>query len=446
MNRTRIGFFSAFILIAANTYANDIVVIRDAWIAEAPPASKLNAGYLKIENLGEDTITLLSVTSPAFEKIEIHRSVTANDITSMEYFSSIDIGPGQTIQFQPGGLHLMLYNANEQIKVTDIIPLTFRFSDDINKQTQAEVRKLDSLHGQHAHEHTTIAGSTMFDRIKVYYQHLLPQHFLSGLIYRLTRSTWQPLKNFLITQFIRLFDVDMSIAVKTDPGQYRHFNDFFTRELKPDARPIDLSADAIISPVDGAISQFGRISDGKIIQAKGRDYTVKALLGGDNQLAEGFSDGEFITIYLSPKDYHRIHMPLDGHLQSMEYIPGDLFSVNPLTTAGLDNLFARNERVVQVFATDIGKMALVMVGAIFVGSMETVWAGEITPATERKQTTTKYDGNDNTAVRLSKGAEMGRFNMGSTVILLFEKDRMQWDKTVQPDQAVMLGRKIAGFI
>jgi phosphatidylserine decarboxylase len=445
VTRISTGLLLALLILATSTYADDTIVISDVWIAEAPPGAGVNAAYLLITNQGRHGIRLLSVSSPAFAKIEIHKNIIVNNIASMEYFAGIDIDAGQTLRFQPGDFHLMLYNGGDNIKAGNVITLSFTFADGIHLDTEAEVRKLSNLYHQHTHEHELTTGLTMLDRIKVNYQYLLPQHFLSGLAYRLTRITWAPLKNQMISTFIKMYNVDMSIATQPDPHAYRHFNDFFTRALIPSARPINEAANIIVSPVDGAVSQAGRINADKILQAKGRNYSAKALLGGDQQLADSFADGDFITIYLSPKDYHRIHMPLTGQLQSMTYVPGDLFSVNRTTTAGLDNLFARNERVIQIFDTEIGKMALIMVGAIFVGSMETVWAGEITPSTERKLSTTYYDSSGNTAVRLSKGAEMGRFNMGSTVILLFEKNRLQWDFSMQADKEVILGQKIAEF-
>jgi phosphatidylserine decarboxylase len=238
----------------------------------------------------------------------------------------------------------------------------------------------------------------------------------------------------------------MSIAIEPAPEKYRHFNEFFTRPLKASARPVDMAGDVIVSPVDAAVSQYGQISNGRLIQAKNRDYTVEQLLGGDAELAKTFSNGEFVTLYLSPRDYHRIHMPVTGTLQSMTYVPGQLFSVSPATTRGIDNLFARNERLVQIFNTEIGSVALVMVGAIFVGSMETVWAGQVTPARERSQQTLRYPLAGQQDVRIEKGKEMGRFNMGSTVILLFQQGRMQWDTAVQNDAVVRMGQKIATVV
>lgn len=263
-------------------------------------------------------------------------------------------------------------------------------------------------------------------------------------MFRLTRITWKPLKHFLIKSFICLYKVDMSIAEQTDPRHYRHFNDFFTRKLKPGSRPIDPTENTIVSPVDGVISQAGTIDANKLIQAKGKEYTLQSLLGGNPEMSGYFIHGRFITLYLSPRDYHRIHMPLTGTLKSMAYVPGRLFSVSPATTLTIDNLFARNERVIQIFETEIGKMALVMVGAIFVGSMETVWAGQITPASQRQPWVRHYPKPEN-QITLSRGEEMGRFNMGSTVIVLFEDNRLHWDETTKPGQSISLGQRIAGI-
>lgn len=281
--------------------------------------------------------------------------------------------------------------------------------------------------------------------LKVFYQHLLPQHLLSSLMYRLTRTTLVPFKDLLIRNFIRLYDVDMSQAREPDPAAYKHFNAFFTRELKSGARAVDTAMDAMVSPVDGAVSRFGKIDNGRLLQAKGRNYSLLSLLGGDQQLASRFIDGEFITLYLSPRDYHRIHMPLPGTLEKMTYVPGDLYSVSPATTQGIDNLFARNERVINLFNTPGGSMALVMVGAIFVGSMETVWAGEITPSGTRVLKMLDYNAR-NEHIQLDKGEELGRFNMGSTVILLLEAGSLRWNTTLAEDDTVWLGQKLATLV
>ena len=245
-----------------------------------------------------------------------------------------------------------------------------------------------------------------------WWQHIIPQHALSKLMFRFARleNTW--LKNKFTRWFVKSYGVNLSEALRENVEDYQHFNDFFTRALKPGAREIG-SAD-IVCPVDGAVSQAGKISHSTIFQAKNHYYTVSALLGGDYR-SDQFDSGFFATIYLSPKDYHRIHMPYDGKLVSMDYIPGDLFSVNKATAEGVDNLFARNERVVCYFQTEFGLCAFVLVGAIFVGSMQTVWAGQINPPYQKEVQHFDYT---NQNIKLKKGEELGRFNMGSTVVML----------------------------
>ena len=273
------------------------------------------------------------------------------------------------------------------------------------------------------------------DYLKVLPQYLVPQHALSRIVYRITRCEWKLLKNFLIKSFIAWFKVDMSLAKQPDATAFKHFNDFFTRELRPEARPGIADLNTIISPVDGSISQTGKINSGKIFQAKGRTYELEELLAKD-YLAANFKDGNFATLYLAPRDYHRIHMPLDGKLVKMTYVPGRLFAVNCHTVKIVDRVFARNERVISYFETEIGIMALIMVGAINVGSMETVWAGEITPAKKRTITNTDYK---EQKIQLKRGEEMGRFNMGSTVIVLFGKNCMQWVPEIQADKFITMG-------
>ena len=275
--------------------------------------------------------------------------------------------------------------------------------------------------------------------LKVLPQYLIPQHTLSRAVYRITRCKWKPLKNFLIKSFVSWFKVDMSLAKQPDGTAYKHFNDFFTRELRSDARPIVPGKMTVIFPVDGSISQIGKIESGEIFQAKGRSYDLDALLAGDYEMAENFKDGQFATLYLSPRDYHRIHMPLDGKLIKMTYAPGKLFAVNNHTAKVVEQLFARNERIISYFETAIGSMAIIMVGAMNVGSMETVWAGEITPTNNRSITITDYNDRQ---IYLKRGDEMGRFNMGSTVIVLFGKDRTQWLPGLQPDQLITMGTTI----
>ncbi len=271
--------------------------------------------------------------------------------------------------------------------------------------------------------------------------YLLPHHLLSQVMYWITRCEWGPLKNLLIQQAIKWYDIDMELAAKPDPSAYRSFNDFFTRALRPDARPLAPEKNAVLCPVDGAVSQAGNIVGGRIIQAKGRDFTLEELVGGDSQLTQAFKEGSFATIYLSPRDYHRIHMPLSGRLTKMIHVPGRLFSVSPSTTRTVPRLFSRNERVINVFETDAGPMAVIMVGAIFVASMDTVWAGTVTPRSRCVQHWS-YGGEAPSPVELERGAEMGRFNMGSTVILLFGKDAVKWSDSLLPDGRVQMGRQI----
>jgi phosphatidylserine decarboxylase len=273
-------------------------------------------------------------------------------------------------------------------------------------------------------------------------QYLLPHHLLSQVMYWITRSQWKPFKNLLIRNAVYLYKVDMSIAAETDPENYTSFNDFFTRALRPDARPLAEGKNSVICPVDGMVSEAGQIEDGRLYQAKGHDFTLHELLGGDPKWTAAFADGSFATIYLSPRDYHRIHMPLGGTLKKMTHVPGRLFSVSPTTTRAIPRLFSRNERVVNLFDTDAGPMAVIMVGAIFVASMDTVWAGTVTPR-RRQVRSWEYGRKSTAATKLGKGAEMGRFNMGSTVILLFAKDAVGWLETLQPETAVQMGQQIA---
>jgi phosphatidylserine decarboxylase len=272
---------------------------------------------------------------------------------------------------------------------------------------------------------------------------ILPHHLLSGLMYRIARIEVPFIKNTIISQVVKHFDVDMSQAVVKDPLAYKSFNDFFTRKLETDARPIAGSDSDIASPVDGQVSQSGIVDEGKLIQAKGRYYSLKALLGGDAEMTKQFENSSFSTIYLSPRDYHRIHMPVDGHLSKMVHVPGRLFSVNHATTHAVNNLFARNERLICQFDTESGPMIMILVGAIFVGSMETVWSGLVTPVSQRISNW-DYDQQQAQQVFLRKGEEMGRFNMGSTVILLFPENRAAWDQEHTTGQHVRMGQRIGG--
>lgn len=266
-------------------------------------------------------------------------------------------------------------------------------------------------------------------------QYLLPQHWLSKLMFRFTRieNTW--LKNTFIHWFVKTYQVDLSQAKREQIQDYKHFNDFFTRSLKPDARVI--ANKPVICPVDGLVSQVGTIDNTQILQAKNHHYNTQQLLA-NNEKANEFTVGFFTTIYLSPRDYHRIHMPYDGKLIAMDYIPGDLFSVNQKTVQNVDNLFARNERVVCYFQTQFGLCAFVLVGAIFVGSMQMVWHGQINPPYAK---TVQHFDYQNQNIQLKKGEEMGRFNMGSTVIMLMpnqnNKLNLKAGETVKMGQALV---------
>ena len=270
-------------------------------------------------------------------------------------------------------------------------------------------------------------------------QYVLPQHALSGVMHRLTRSEIPWWKNLAITSVVSLYGVNLAEAKQENPAAYLSFNDFFTRELKESARPILRDESAVLSPADGTISQIGKIDGNRILQAKNRWFNLVELFGGDQVLAAQFEGGSFITIYLSPRDYHRLHMPCSGTLSGMRHIPGQLFSVNNATTDFVPNLFARNERVVASFITPLGKMALVLVGAIFVSSIETVWHGVVTPPTARDIRSWSYN---TQAPNLNQGAEMGRFNMGSTIIVLFEANQISWLPDLTAGSATKMGQPI----
>ena len=274
-------------------------------------------------------------------------------------------------------------------------------------------------------------------------QYVLPHHALSSMMSKLTHCENKTWKNLFIKQIIKHYGVNMDEALEPDINAYLSFNHFFTRELKPGVRPLSTESNAIVCPADGAVSQAGDITDGQIFQAKGKSFTATDLLGGDAARAEPFNNGVFTTIYLSPKDYHRLHMPLTGTLREMVHIPGRLFSVNTATTNSVPGLFARNERVAAIFDTEAGPMALILVGAIFVSSVETVWHGVVTPPSITEVQSWQY-GND--APTLKIGEEMGRFNMGSTIIVLFGKDKAKWDAELKADKTVKLGELIGRVI
>ncbi|NLY57819.1 MAG: phosphatidylserine decarboxylase [Gammaproteobacteria bacterium] len=278
----------------------------------------------------------------------------------------------------------------------------------------------------------------MRDRLFILSQYLLPHHLLSRLAGCLAECTWDWVKNPFITWFVKRYQVDMSQAVEQDPTAYPCFNDFFTRALLPDARPLDSDQQSILCPADGTISQLGRIEHGRIFQAKGHSYSVLELLGGNPEHAAQFQGGEFATVYLSPRDYHRVHMPLTGTLREMIHVPGKLFSVNQTTAENVPALFARNERVVCLFDTEAGPMAVVLVGAMIVASIETVWAGLVAPP-QRRVRSEVYG---QSAPVLERGAELGRFKLGSTAIVLFAPGKARWDELLNAGSLVRMGHKM----
>ena len=247
----------------------------------------------------------------------------------------------------------------------------------------------------------------------------------------------------MIRLYVRLFRVNLGEAANPDPRSYSSFNAFFTRSLRAGTRPMPTMANAIASPVDGRISQIGVIEQDQLLQAKGQDYALAALLGGNQALAAQFHGGLFATLYLSPRDYHRIHMPCDARLRQTILVPGRLFSVNPTTVAAVPGLFARNERVICVFDSHAGPMVLVLVGAIFVGSIETLWSGRLTPPRAR---TMRIEPAGDQGPSLDRGEEFGRFNMGSTVILLLPAQRARWEPALQPGATLGYGQTIGHWL
>ena len=278
----------------------------------------------------------------------------------------------------------------------------------------------------------------MSDRLAVLAQYLLPKQALTVLAGKLAGLRGGRATTAVIRWFIRRYGVDMAEAANADPASYASFNEFFTRPLNPHARL--LASAEVVCPVDGAISQFGAIAGDQIFQAKGHHYSVAALLGGDRHLAAEFTNGQFATLYLSPRDYHRIHMPCDGRLVEMIYVPGALFSVNPATARGVPGLFARNERVVCIFDSPAGRFAMVLVGATIVGSMATVWHGVVNPPRAAQITKWRYD---DAPVALQQGDEMGHFQLGSTVVVLFAKDRLSFNPTWSAGGSIRMGEAMS---
>ncbi|POW25452.1 archaetidylserine decarboxylase [Pectobacterium atrosepticum] len=284
----------------------------------------------------------------------------------------------------------------------------------------------------------------MLDNIKIKLQYWLPKIWLTRLAGWGANKRAGKLTKLVIDLFVRQYHVNMQEALQPDTASYRTFNEFFVRPLRPGIRPVDPHAHRLVQPADGVLSQFGPITNGKLIQAKNHDYTLEALLAGNYMMADLFRDGLFATIYLSPRDYHRLHMPCDGVLREMIYVPGDLFSVNLLTADNVPNLFARNERVICLFDTEFGPLAQILVGATIVGSIETVWAGVVTPPREGiiKRWTYPQAGEEGSVV-LAKGEEMGRFKLGSTVINLFTAGDLQFAAHLNTMSVTRMGEPFA---
>ncbi|RHW76972.1 archaetidylserine decarboxylase [Colwellia sp. RSH04] len=271
----------------------------------------------------------------------------------------------------------------------------------------------------------------------------MPKHFLSRLVGKFAAAKMGWLTTKAISQFIKAYGINMGEAKLKNASDFETFNDFFTRELEEGARTIDKDESTLCYPVDGAISQQGDIVDGQLIQAKGFDYSLTSLLGGDAQTAEPFQDGKFSCIYLAPKDYHRIHMPMAATLREMIYVPGELFSVNPLTARNVPGLFSRNERVVAIFDTQFGQLAMVLVGATIVASIETKWAGTITPPAGKDVFRWKYPTSGVDAITFEKGDEMGRFKLGSTVVSAFSPNMVEFEANAGPGTVTRLGELYA---
>jgi phosphatidylserine decarboxylase len=268
-------------------------------------------------------------------------------------------------------------------------------------------------------------------------QRLAPAHALSRFGGRLASSTRPWLSRQLIGNFAKVYDVNLAEAERQSLGDYESFNDFFTRSLKPDARPMPADPLAIVSPADGMVSQAGRIERGRMLQAKGHTYSIDSLIG---EACPEFDGGSFATVYLAPSDYHRVHAPVRGRLLKARAIPGALYSVNGTTEAAIEGLFARNERLVCEFQTTHGKVLVILVGAMIVASIETVWAGPASPY--RREQVTRFDSSAQTPQFYARGAEIGRFLLGSTVIVCFERERARLDRRIQPGQKVKMGEAI----
>nr|WP_315544026.1 archaetidylserine decarboxylase [uncultured Aggregatibacter sp.] len=282
---------------------------------------------------------------------------------------------------------------------------------------------------------------TYWQRAKVAFQYIMPQLYLTQLAGWFAQQKWGAVTHFVIKAFAKKYNVDMSEAKKENFSDYESFNQFFIRELKDDARKINENPTALCLPADGRVSQIGHIDDDRLLQAKGHFFSLSDLLAGDEELVNTFKNGEFATIYLSPRDYHRVHMPCDATLRKMIYVPGDLFSVNPFLAKHVPNLFARNERVICVFDTAFGPMVQILVGATITASMSTVWAGVINPPRTGEVKVWTYQGDS--AIKLTKGQEMGAFQLGSTVINLFPANSVTLAEHLEVDVPVRMGEILA---
>ena len=275
-------------------------------------------------------------------------------------------------------------------------------------------------------------------RLFIFFQYLLPHHLLSRGVGLLAQN--HLLRKLFIRTFIKRYKVDLSQAKIQDVGKFENFNAFFTRELQADARPLSTAQGAIVCPADGEVSQLGDIADGNLLQAKGKHYSCESLLAGDARMAALFQSGKFATIYLSPSDYHRVHMPMAGILKKTIYVPGKLFSVNQTTAESVPNLFARNERLVCLFTTAAGPMAVILVGAMIVAGIDTVWAGEVCPMAGKRDIQITDYSNQIPAVQLPLGGELGRFRLGSTAIVLFQHGAMKFESSLEATSSVAMGQ------
>ena len=281
-------------------------------------------------------------------------------------------------------------------------------------------------------------------RLFILFQYLLPHHLLSRGVGVLAQN--HLLRKLFIRAFIKRYKVDLSQAKIQEVDKFENFNAFFTRELQSNARPLANVQGAIVCPADGAVSQLGNITDGNLLQAKGRHYSCKSLLAGDEQMAQLFRLGKFATIYLSPRDYHRVHMPMNGILKKTVYVPGKLFSVNQATADSVPNLFARNERLICLFGTEVGPMAVILVGAMIVAGIDTTWAGEVFPTTGKREIIETDYTNQAPAVELPLGSELGRFRLGSTAIVLFPHGAMEFESSLKATSGVAMGQLLGQLL